>query len=121
MSDKQEQGRESVVPDEKPSELVVPDGVPDVYADGTRFFLSPYGLTVYLQQKDHLQEPDRNVAHLVCKVNMSHAQAWVFSVMLSRLLDRYVREVGPIPLPKKLVADLKLEDEYREMQRREED
>lgn len=44
---------------------------------------------------------------------MSLQFAWVYCAILQRTLDRYVRDNGPITLPKNLLEELDLAEQYQ--------
>ena len=48
------------------------------------------------------------------RIRMSMEHLWVVTKITDNLLQSYIDEVGPLPLPAGLVKELGLEEEYKE-------
>ncbi len=90
-------------------------GVPDIYVNAVSASVGAYDVILRFSQQD--ADPEAKAPHnrLLVKVRMSHAQAWTFAKVLSRLMDKYTSEVGPIHLPEGLVDQLGLHEDYQTM------
>jgi hypothetical protein len=90
---------------------------PDLYVDGVMTTVMPYGVTVYLQRQDVDLNTMQPCNHVVGKLRMSHAQAWALAETLGRVVEQYMRDVGPIHLPDSLLDQTGLRQAYEEMRR----
>lgn len=91
-------------PLEKPSTLEVPE----YYGSSIHVSVGPYEVVVDVGRSD----PGSGEAVPEFRQRMSLQFAWVYAGILQRLLDRYIRDNGPISLPKNVVEQLELTEQY---------
>ncbi len=102
--DKSEEGKEAQR-EAKPSWA----GVPEFYGSSVHISVGPYEVVVDVGSR----EPDSDSPTPVFRQRMSLQFAWVYCAILQRTLDMYVRDNGPITLPKNLLEQLYLTEQYQ--------
>ena len=90
----------------KPEEMLeIPDGTPEFYIDSLNIGTHLYGCTMWLGTLRQEQPP-----LVKAIVKMSPPMAKVMSLILSKHVREYERDMGPINLPKDLYHSLGLEE-----------
>jgi len=89
----------------KTQEYELPEGTPEFYIDSVNVGTQLYGSTMYLGK---LREGEPPLVEVVVK--MSPPMLKVLSLILSKHVGNYERDLGPIPLPKQLLHSLGLEE-----------
>ncbi len=99
------------VPEEKAQQEAKPSwaGVPEFYGSSVHIWVNPYEVVVDVGSRD----PGSDSPTPVFRQRMSLQFAWVYCAILQRTLDRYVRDNGPITLPKNLLEQLDLTEQYQ--------
>jgi hypothetical protein len=88
------------------AEQTPPPTGPDFYINGVSFAASVYEFVLNFT----FRRGGNTVPEHVVSIRMSPQHAKVMSRMFARQVKSYEQEIGPIYLPAKLIADLKLED-----------
>lgn len=83
----------------------LPEGTPEFYVDSVNIQTHLYGSTLLLGE---LRSDAPALVKVIVKV--SPPMAKVLSLILSKHVREYEGEVGPIPIPKKLLHSLGLEE-----------
>lgn len=90
----------------KPEEkLEIPEGTPEFYVDSVNVGTQLYGSTMWLGTLREGQPPLVKVI-----VKMSPPMTKIISLILSKHIREYERDVGPINIPKALYHSLGLEE-----------
>ena len=95
-------------------QIIAEKPVPDTYADSVMFEVSVYGVTLEFGQS---QKPRPNVQGRVphlprVRVHMSPQHAKVMAKLLVKNMRQYEEQVGTIGLPKELLDDMGIEEEW---------
>jgi len=98
------------VPEEKAQQEAKPSwaGVPQFYGSSVHISLGPYEVVIDVGRRD----PGSREVIPEFRQRMSLHFAWVYSAILQRTLDRYIRDHGPITLPKNILEQLELTEQY---------
>ena len=83
----------------------IPDGTPEFYIDSANIQTQFYGSTLLLGELRQDKPPLINV-----KIKVSPQMVKVLSLIMSKHVREYERDVGEIVIPKSLLHDLGLED-----------
>jgi hypothetical protein len=86
--------------------------VPEFYVDASAFYASVYDLVIEHGLRYPSASPTGPVPQV--RIRMSLPHAWVVAKILNKVMREHVAKLGPISLPKAVLAELKLEDEYRQ-------
>ena len=86
----------------------IPEGTPEMYADSIQIQTQLYGSTLLLGELRQGEPP-----LIKAKVKVSPQMAKVLSLILSKHVREYERDIGAIAIPNQLLHDLGLEDEIR--------
>ena len=90
----------------KPEEnLEIPEGTPEVYVDSLNVGTQLYGCTMWLGTLRAGQPP---LVKVILK--MSPPMVKVMSLILSKHIQNYEKDIGPITIPKTLYHSLGLEE-----------
>ena len=90
----------------KPEEsLEIPEGTPEFYVDSMNVATQLYGCTIWLGTLRAEQPP---LVRAILKI--SPPMAKVMSLILSKHIREYERDIGPINIPKTLYHSLGLEE-----------
>ena len=83
--------------------------IPEFYTNSVSISVGAWDLVLDFG----LRGPGSGDAVPVFRQRMSIQHAWVMCKLLDRLLTRYIADNGPITLPKSLVEELELSEEYK--------
>ena len=89
----------------KTPQYEVPENTPEFYIDGVNIETQLYGTTMYLGS---LRRDEPQLVKVIVK--MSPQMAKVLGLILSKHIQGYEKDMGPISLPKQLLHNLGLED-----------
>ena len=84
---------------------------PEFYVDSTILQIGPYGALLDFGLRRSTVEEDSLIPQV--RIRMSIEHLWVVTKITDNLLQKYIDEVGPLPLPAGLVKELGLEEEYK--------
>ena len=85
---------------------------PEFYVDSTILQVGPYGALLDFALRGLTGEGAPPIPQV--RIRMSIEHLWVVTKITDNLLQKYIDEVGPLPLPAGLVKELGLEEEYKE-------
>lgn len=86
--------------------------VPDLYVDGLRITVTPYGVvTTYSLNEPHPEQSRPPVTTPQCIIRMSLEHAKTLAMILRKQLKDYERANGKIPLPPGLYTNLGVAEE----------
>jgi len=93
--------------------------VPEFYTNYARIISTPYDMLVehgvrYAEMYSPAQVP-------LVRIRTSLEHAWVIAKIMNRAIRKHIETVGPIALPKDMLKELQLEEEYRQDMGREND
>jgi len=85
---------------------------PEFYTNYARIFSTPYDILIehgvrYAEAYSPSQVP-------LVRIRTSLEHAWVVAKILNRVIRKHIEMQGPIALPKDMVKELDLEEEYRQ-------
>jgi hypothetical protein len=86
--------------------------VPEFYVDATALYASVYDLLIVCGLRQTSATPPTVVPQVRIRMSLQHA--WIVAKILNRVMREQIAKQGPIGLPRDLLTELKLVDEYRE-------
>ncbi|MBI4491923.1 MAG: DUF3467 domain-containing protein [Chloroflexi bacterium] len=93
--------------------IIAEKTVPDVYSDAVQFEVSVYGVTIEFGQGQKPPPGVKRVPHRPrVRVHMSPQHAKVMAKIFVKNMRAYEEQIGKIPLPKELLDELGVEDEW---------
>lgn len=96
-------------------QIIAEKTVPDVYTDSVGFELSVYGITLIIGKVEAGQRPagqGKPATIPRVRVHMSPQHAKVMAKVFAKTLAEYEGKVGPIPIPKPVLDELGITEEW---------